>query len=57
MKIKITETTDTTISFYIEKNGEIIIEETLKIEELIRYVYLKNRIESQYLGKLSKALR
>jgi hypothetical protein len=57
MKLKITETTDTSISFYLEQDGEIFIEDTLTVEELIKYVGLKNMIKRLHLDEVQKALR
>jgi len=56
MKLKIAETTDTSISFYIEDENEIYVEDTLSVEELIRYVYLKNKIQQQHLDEVQKSL-
>jgi len=56
MKLKIKETTDTSISFYLEQDGEIYLEDTLTLEELVRYVNLKNRIKRQHLDEVHKAL-
>lgn len=57
MKLIITETTDSSISFYVEQDGEIYVEDILTAEELIRYIYLKNKIKYQYLDEVQKALR
>lgn len=56
MKLIITETTDSSISFYVEQDGEIYVEDTLTAEELIRYIYLKNKIKQQHLDEVQKAL-
>lgn len=56
MKLKITETTDTSISFYLEEDGEILVAETLTMDELLRYTYLKGVIELQYLYEVRKTL-
>lgn len=57
MKLIITKTTDSSINLYIEKDGEIYVEDTLTAEELIRYIYLKNKIKQQHLDEVQKELR